>query len=197
MSRTSVMIPILDTDIWVFLIQSGFEKRLLKRYGYIFVSDVVEQEILKWERNNGQSKSIAEKYKSYKSEEKIRVINFDSFSDQDQLLINHQLNDYGLRNVEVIEKNKGEFVSMIYALYKSLKTFKTNDRNFVKEIDCSIQEKLNIINWDQLLDKYSNSIKEKAEAKKVTENKQNKMKLENTKNINSDPRWDVLKSLVG
>lgn len=197
MYNTSTSIPIVDTDIWVFLIQSGFEKRVIKRYGHILISDVVEREILKWDRNQGDSKSIAEKFKFYKQNQQIKVITFDSFSDEDQSLINHQLTDYGLKHVGVIEKNKGEFVSMLYALYSALKIFKTNDRNFVKEIDDSIHEKIKITNWDELLDKYSISIKEKAEARRVTEIKQTKMQKERPSSITTDPRLEVLRSLVG
>lgn len=195
MSDMSYTQPIIDTDIWVFLIQSGFDQRLLQRYGFIFVSDTVEQEILKWNRNHGDSRSIAVKFKEYKEVAKIRVIDYDSFDALDQAVINHQLEDYGLQHAGIIEKNKGEFVSLLYALHKELKVFKTNDRNFLNEIEKTIHQKIRITNWDELLDKYSTSIKEKAEARRVTENKQVKMKQQNTQS--KDPRWDALKALVG
>lgn len=195
MSDMSYTQPIIDTDIWVFLIQSGFDQRLLQRYGFIFVSDTVEEEILKWNRNHGDSKSIAVKFEEYKEAAKIRVIDYDSFDTLDQAVINHQLEDYGLQHAGVIEKNKGEFVSLLYALHKELKIFKTNDRNFLNEIEKSIHQKIRITNWDELLDKYSTSIKEKAEARRVTENKQKKMKEQTIQN--RDPRWDALKALVG
>lgn len=195
MSDKNVTQPIVDTDIWVFLIQSGFDQRLIQGYGFIFVSDTVEQEILKWKRNHGESQSIALKFEDYKEAGKIRVINYESFDELEQSIINHQLEDYGLRHVGIIEKNKGEFVSLLYALHKELKIFKTNDRNFVNEIEQSIQQQITITNWDTLLDKYSSSIKEKAEARRVTKNRQNKMKEQKIQN--RDPRWDALKALVG
>lgn len=195
MSDKNVTQPIVDTDIWVFLIQSGFDQRLIQRYGFIFVSDTVEQEILKWKRNHGESQSIALKFEDYKEAGKIRVIDYESFDELEQSIINHQLEDYGLQHVGIIEKNKGEFVSLLYALHKELKIFKTNDRNFVNEIEQSIQQQITITNWDTLLDKYSSSIKEKAEARRVTYNKQNKMKEQKIQN--TDPRWDALKALVG
>lgn len=195
MSDMSYTQPIIDTDIWVFLIQSGFDQRLLERYGFIFVSDTVEKEILKWNRNHGESKSIAAKFEEYKEAAKIRVIDYESFDALDQAIINHQLEEYGLQHVGIVEKNKGEFVSLLYALHKELKVFKTNDRNFLEEIEKSIQEQIRITNWDELLDKYSTSIKEKAEARRVTENKQNKMKEQTIQN--RDPRWDALKAWVG
>lgn len=195
MSDKNVTQPIVDTDIWVFLIQSGFDQRLIQRYGFIFVSDTVEQEILKWKRNHGESQSIALKFEDYKEAGKIRVIDYESFDELEQSIINHQLEDYGLRHVGIIEKNKGEFVSLLYALHKELKIFKTNDRNFVNEIEQSIQQQITITNWDTLLDKYSSSIKEKAEARRVTKNRQNKMKEQKIQN--RDPRWDALKALVG
>lgn len=187
--------PIVDTDIWVFLIQSGYEKRLIKHYGFLFVSDIVEQEILKWNRNQGNSKAIALKFEDYRSDEKIRVIQIDSFDDFEQKVINHQLQDYGLQHVGVMEKNKGEFVSLIYALHKNLKRFKTNDRNFLTEIEEAVKKEITITNWNDLLDKYSSNPKEKSEAIKVTQNRQVKMKEQNKTNM--DPRWDALKALVG
>src|SRR5699024_7397591 len=104
------------------------------RYGFIFVSDTVEDEILKWKRNHGESQSIAVKFEDYKEADKIRVIDYESFDELEQSIINHQLEDYGLRHVGIIEKNKCEFVSLLYALHKELKIFKTNDRNFLNEI---------------------------------------------------------------
>lgn len=195
MSEVHYTQPIINTDIWVFLIQSGFDQRLIQRYGFIFVSDTVEQEILKWKRNHGESQSIALKFEDYKEAAKIRVIDYDSFDSLEQSIINHQLKDYGLQHVGIIEKNKGEFVSLLYALHKELKIFKTNDRNFLNEIEKSIHQQITITNWDALLDKYSSSIKEKAEARRVTENRQNKMKEQKIQN--RDPRWDALKALVG
>jgi len=98
MSDMSYTQPIFDTDIWVFLIHSGFDQRLMQRYGFLIVSDVVEKDILKWNRNSGDSKAIAVKYDKYKQEDKIHVIEYDSFDALEQAVINHQLEDYGLQH---------------------------------------------------------------------------------------------------
>lgn len=195
MSDKNYTQPIVDTDIWFFLIQSGFEKRLIERYGFIFVSDIVEKEILKWKNNKGRSKEIALKFLDYKEMSKVKVLYQHSFTKLEQDIINHQLADYGLQNISTMEKNKGEFVSFFYALHLSLQIFKTNDRHFRNEVEKIIQNKIRITNWEELLDKYSMSIKEKAEAIKVTHYKQKKMQSEKLKN--QDPRWDALKALVG
>lgn len=104
--KNNINAPIVDTDIWVFLIMSGFYKRLIKYYGFLQFSDVVEKEIMRWSSNKEELKEIASTFKKLKDEHKIKVILFDDFENLEQKSINHQLNEYGLREVRIIEKTK-------------------------------------------------------------------------------------------
>lgn len=187
--------PIVDTDIWVFLVSSGYYKRLIKYYQHLNFSDVVEKEIMKWERNQGTSSKIATIFLEMKRSDKVKIISFEDFDATDRLSIQHQLSEYGLKSIKIAEKNKGEFVSMLYALHKDISRMKTNDRHFTLEIGDKITQQLTIVNWDDILDNYSTTIEEKTEARKVVQYDQEKMKKE--KPQQQDPRWDKLRGLLG
>ncbi|HAL09591.1 MAG TPA: hypothetical protein DCO67_06435 [Staphylococcus sp.] len=199
MPKNSLVTPIVDTDIWVFLIMSGYEKRIIDYYGFIQFSDVVEKEIMRWKNNVGDYKKIATKFESLKASRKLNIISFYDFEKIEQFSINHQLSEYGLKEININEKNKGEYTSLLYALHKGIKRFKTNDRKFVEEIEDNIQNDITIVNWDDILENYSISLKEKSETKKIVANKEMKMKKqkEQYQLQNQDVRWDKLKALVG
>lgn len=187
--------PIVDTDIWVNLSLSGYYQRIIKYYGYLQFSDVVEKEIMKWQKNKTEFSNIAIIFKELKSRNNIRVIEFESFDLLTQSSINHSLSEYGLKEVGIIEKNKGEFTSLLYALHKDIHRFKTNDRKFKEYIENSIEEDFTFINWNGILDKYSTNFKEKLEIQKLVNNKQVKMNHQN-KLYKQDPRWDKLKKYI-
>lgn len=184
--------PIVDTDIWVFLVLSGFYKRLIKYYGRLNFSDTVEQEIMKWQGNIGNSRQVAAAFKEMKAADKVAVIHFEDFTYREQLAIQHQLSEYGLKHVKTAEKNKGEFVTYLYALNKGIKRMKTNDRGFAATV--GPQSQLTLVNWEDILDNYSNSPKEKTEARKVVMHKEEKMKKESP--AQQDPRWEKLRGLL-
>ncbi|MGX5791737.1 hypothetical protein ACWKSJ_11990 [Staphylococcus equorum] len=195
MRHNNITTPIVDTDIWVFLVMSGYYKRLIKYYGYLQFSDVVEKEIMRWGKSSDKSKEIAMNFQKLKEAGKLKVILFENFEILEQKSINHQLNEYGLKAVCIQEKNKGEFTSLLYALHKGIEKFKTNDRKFVSEISEDNYEDINIINWDEILDKYSVNPKEKFETSKLITSKEIKMSnnKQEYKKQNQDPRWDKLK----
>lgn len=199
MRHNNIATPIVDTDIWVFLVMSGYYKRLIKYYGYLQFSDVVEKEIMRWGKSSDKSKEIAMNFQTLKEAGKLKVILFENFEILEQKSINHQLNEYGLKAVFIQEKNKGEFTSLLYALHKGIEKFKTNDRKFVSEISEDNYEDINIINWEEILDKYSVNPKEKFEISKLITSKEIKMNnnKQEYKKQNQDPRWDKLKLLIG
>ena len=43
MTNKGMTSPIVDTDIWVYLILSGYYERIIAYYGYLQFSDVVEK----------------------------------------------------------------------------------------------------------------------------------------------------------
>lgn len=188
--------PILDTDIWVFLVMTSLYKKVIRSYGYFYTSDTVNNEILKWNENKGDFKNIATIFEDLKAQSKVRVISIDDFSELEKNIINHQLANYGLKHISISEKNKGEFVSFLYALQLGIKRFKTNDHNFADEIGIKNFPEITLVDWDSLLDKYVVSVKEKGEFMKVVATKEKKMKNQKEQHRNRDPRWDILKQFL-
>ena len=199
MKHNVITPPIVDTDIWVYLILSGYYKRIIEYYGYLQFSDVVEREIMNWQKNKQEFSEIAHKFSELKAKENVKIIQFDSFDSLDQASINHTLSEFGLKEVGILEKNKGEFTSLLYALHKDIHRFKTNDRKFKVEVEDFIDEDFTFVNWTNILDNYSKSFNEKIQSKKSVDSKQLKMKQQNEtyKKEKQDPRWDKLKELMG
>ncbi|MGX0125489.1 hypothetical protein [Staphylococcus hominis] len=199
MKHNVITPPIVDTDIWVYLILSGYYKRIIEYYGYLQFSDVVEREIMNWQKNKQEFSEIAHKFSELKAKGNVKIIQFDSFDSLDQASINHTLSEFGLKEVGILEKNKGEFTSLLYALHKDIHRFKTNDRKFKVEVEDFIGEDCTFVNWTNILDNYSKSFNEKIQSKKLVDSKQLKMKQQNEtyKKEKQDPRWDKLKELMG
>lgn len=199
MKHNVITPPIVDTDIWVYLILSGYYKRIIEYYGYLQFSDVVEREIMNWQKNTQEFSEIAHKFSELKAKGNVKIIQFDSFDRLDQASINHTLSEFGLKEVGILEKNKGEFTSLLYALHKDIHRFKTNDRKFKVEVEDFIGEDFTFVNWTNILDNYSKSFNEKIQSKKLVDSKQLKMKQQNEtyKKEKQDPRWDKLKELMG
>lgn len=199
MKHNVITPPIVDTDIWVYLILSGYYKRIIEYYGYLQFSDVVEREIMNWQKNKQEFSEIAHKFSELKAKGNVKIIQFDSFDRLDQASINHTLSEFGLKEVGILEKNKGEFTSLLYALHKDIHRFKTNDRKFKVEVEDFIGEDFTFVNWTNILDNYSKSFNEKIQSKKLVDSKQLKMKQQNEtyKKEKQDPRWDKLKELMG
>lgn len=198
MKHNVITPPIVDTDIWVYLILSGYYKRIIEYYGYLQFSDVVEREIMNWQKNKQEFSEIAHKFSELKAKGNVKIIQFDSFDSLDQASINHTLSEFGLKEVGILEKNKGEFTSLLYALHKDIHRFKTNDRKFKVEVEDFIDEDFTFVNWTNILDNYSKSFNEKIQSKKLVDSKQLKMKQQNEtyKKEKQDPRWDKLKELI-
>lgn len=198
MKHNVITPPIVDTDIWVYLILSGYYKRIIEYYGYLQFSDVVEREIMNWQKNTQEFSEIAHKFSELKAKGNVKIIQFDSFDRLDQASINHTLSEFGLKEVGILEKNKGEFTSLLYALHKDIHRFKTNDRKFKVEVEDFIDEDFIFVNWTNILDNYSKSFNEKIQSKKLVDSKQLKMKQQNEtyKKEKQDPRWDKLKELI-
>ena len=198
MKHNVITPPIVDTDIWVYLILSGYYKRIIEYHGYLQFSDVVEREIMNWQKNKQEFSEIANKFSELKAKGNVKIIQFDSFDSLDQASINHTLSEFGLKEVGILEKNKGEFTSLLYALHKDIHRFKTNDRKFKVEVEDFIDEDFTFVNWTNILDNYSKSFNEKIQTKKLVDSKQLKMKQQNEtyKKEKQDPRWDKLKELI-
>lgn len=126
--------PMCDTDIWVLAVLGELDKILIKKYQKIVVADVVEKEILPFSRNP-DFKVIAEKYKEYKENGDIIVIEHTNIEEMDRKFLEKQLVDCNSRFQTGLkdnphERHKGEIVSAIYAQYFEIPFLKSNDKTF-------------------------------------------------------------------
>jgi len=128
--------PICDADIWVYACFGEVADRLFEIHTKIVFSDVVEKEILRWGSDKNFNK-VALEYKKYKAEGKILVILHNvHIPTEDRLILESMLTQFGFQNYfenSPPEKDKGEYVSAIYADYLGIKLFKTNDKLFAEE----------------------------------------------------------------
>jgi len=126
--------PICDTDIWVNICLGQICDILFSKYKKVIVADVVQGEILRWDKPNYKYSYIAERYNYYKQLGKIIVINHSvDILAEDRILLERQLEDLGFENDfnnRPPEDNKGEFVSAIYADYFKIPFMKSNDSEF-------------------------------------------------------------------
>ncbi|MCA0117257.1 hypothetical protein EQ805_13745, partial [Staphylococcus epidermidis] len=76
MKHNVITPPIVDTDIWVYLILSGYYKRIIEYYGYLQFSDVVEREIMNWQKNKQEFSEISNKFSELKAKGNVKIIQF-------------------------------------------------------------------------------------------------------------------------
>lgn len=150
---------------------------------------------MRWKSNDSKAQEVALHFDELRQHNQISIIDFQNFSVFEQMAINHQLEEYGLQRVNITEKNKGEFVSLLYALNLNVEIFKTNDHAFSDELDDTTKQLITIMHWDEILDQFSKTFKEKIEIEKLVRQKQENMKKQRQA-YQQDPRWDKLKSLM-
>lgn len=189
--------PICDADIWVYICLSDFTGRIFQKYGKIVFADVVEQEILDWEIKNEEYKHIALYFKQCKEDELVIVIRHDvDIEEEDRGYLEQTLLDLdfsnGLRN-DPREKNKGEFVSAIYADHFGMPFMKTNDNAF-QEGGRGRREfqDLEIKNWYDIVEEFAVDQDEKIRVRRVVEQEQNRMKFHYEKQKSEKKKADLL-----
>lgn len=128
--------PICDSDVWVYACFGDVVDRLFEIHTKIVVADVVEGEILKW-KSDKNFKYVATTYEEYKAKGKILVISHKLHIPNDDIkILENMLIQFGFENYfsnVPPEKDKGEYVSAIYADYFNICLFRTNDHLFAED----------------------------------------------------------------
>lgn len=173
--------PICDADMWVNMCLTGFCERVFEKYGKLIFADVVEQEILAFGRTDGNSRKIAQDFKSHKISNNILVISHKRDLTEDvRIILESALTDlnfkHGLLN-RPTETNKGEFVSALYADHFEIPFMKTNDSAF-KEGGPGKKEfpDLLIKDWYELVEELAISHEEKIKIRSLLETERKNMK---------------------
>lgn len=177
------MYPICDTDIWVNISLGKMWSELFARYNKIIIADVVEGEILKWNRTNSKFSFIAEKYMEYKEKGNILVINHDQdILKEDRGILERQLYELGSENDfknRPPENRKGEFVSAIYADYFMIPLMKRNDNDFQEGGRGKIAfPDLEVKNWYYTIEELISDPKMRINIRRNVDNESRKMSTE-------------------
>ncbi|KGA98661.1 hypothetical protein AJ85_06500 [Alkalihalobacillus alcalophilus ATCC 27647 = CGMCC 1.3604] len=193
--------PICDTDMWVYLYLSDFLGRVLEKYEKLVFADVVEQEILAWEQNNNKYKDIAIYFKECKENDDILVIHHEIHIDEDDRdFLEQALSDFhftnGLKN-DPKERNKGEFVSALYADHFEMPFMKSNDNAF-QDGGKGKQEfpELLVKNWYDVVEEFATSHNEKIRIRKIVDQEQMQMKYHYEKQKEDKKKQDTLSKLA-
>lgn len=193
--------PICDTDMWVYLYLSDFLGRVLQKYEKLVFADVVEQEILAWEQNNDKYKNIAIFFKQCKKDGLVLVIQHEVHIDaDDREFLEQALRDLhftnGLKN-DPKERDKGEFVSALYADHFEMPFMKSNDNAFQdggrgkKEFP-----ELIVKNWYEIVEEFARNQEEKLRIRKMVDQEQKQMAFHYEKQKEEKKKQDTLNKLA-
>lgn len=172
--------PICDTDMWVYLYLSDFLGRVIQKYRKLVFADVVEKEILAWEKNNDKYKNIAIFFKQCKKDGLVLVIQHEvHIEEEDRDFLEQTLRDLhftnGLKN-DPKEANKGEFVSALYADHFEIPFMKSNDNAFQEGGRGKIAfPELKVKNWYDIVEEFATSQDEKIRIRKIVDQEQRQM----------------------
>ncbi|WP_404467054.1 hypothetical protein [Planococcus rifietoensis] len=194
--------PICDTDIWVKICLVDYCDVIFAKYPKIFFSDVVEKEILKWDRHTGKYRKVAENFEKHRDAGNIVVIHFtEVFSDEEQLMMENEI--YGLDFKYSIlsgkgETDKGEFVSALYAFYLKIPFMKTDDSIFDEGRKGNKEfPDLKIKKWYEIMDDLCSSQDEKMRVRRLLEMEKQKMDQDYEELLEKQKREAMLRNLQG
>ncbi|GMB00094.1 hypothetical protein [Pelosinus sp. IPA-1] len=174
--------PICDTDIWVNLCLGDSLKEFFNLHPIIFIADVVGNEIMKW-KNSGNA-AIAEEFIKYRDNKNVVVIYYNKdILSEDRPILEQQLREIGFSaGFSKPDKNKGEFVSAIYADYLAIPYMKTNDNAFQEGgFGAKKFPDLEIRNWNDTLRNVIVDDKKRLQISKKVEQERSLMDRRNEK----------------
>jgi hypothetical protein len=192
--------PICDTDIWVNLCLGDLLPRLFGRYEKILFADVVEGEIMAWRKHN-EFAFIADEFAVHKERQNVFVIEHHVHIEQaDRVVLEGVLYDLGFRydfKNEPPEKNKGEFVSAIYADHFGIMCMKTNDNAFQSGGQGVVEfPDLKIKNWYDVVEELVPDSREKIKLRTQVERESKRMTQQHEKLKEAKKKEDMLSKLA-
>lgn len=193
--------PICDTDIWVNLCLGDLLPSLFRKYEKIVFADVVEGEIMSWLKEP-RFDHVAKEFISLKESGHVLVIEHDVHIEAENRIILEQiLYDLGFKHDfknKPPEKNKGEFVSAIYADHFRMPFFKTNDNAFQEGgIGAREYPELVIKNWYAVVEELVSNPRERIDVHKRVESESKRMEHHYQKHKEERKKEDLLRALAG
>jgi hypothetical protein len=123
--------PICDTDVWVNICLGKVAEQVFVKYGKLVMADIVEDEILKWYAND-KFTHIASDFDDYKKNGSIYVIDhLIDLTGEERKILEFALYELGFVNgFQTQQRNRGEYVSAIYADHFVSTFMASNDNEF-------------------------------------------------------------------
>lgn len=158
---------ICDSNIWINVCLGEIHETYIKKYSTIGVVDVVKNEILKWERNEGRFKEIFNLFLQYENQG-LTIINNSSVDLITQKIISQELIRFGYTDIDNRDKtieDLGEFVSLLYAYHLEVPYIHTEDMNFHEDVQMnelySQYKGIEMMTWNQVSRNITNSDSER------------------------------------
>ncbi|WP_240455816.1 hypothetical protein [Virgibacillus sp. Bac332] len=180
---------------------SDFLERILQRHEKLVFADVVEQEILAWEQNNDKYKDIAVYFRQCKESGVVLVIQHEIHIDkEDRDFLEQTLRDLhftnGLKN-NPKERNKGEFVSALYADHFEMPFMKSNDNTFQVGGKGKLAfPELAVKNWYDIVEEFAYNQDEKIRIRKLVHKEQKQMAYYYENQREEKKKQDMLRILA-
>lgn len=194
---------ICDTNIWVYVCLGEVHEQYVSKFSNIGVADVVKNEIIKWEKDEGKFQKIYTYFCEYE-EKDILVIDRNAFDHRIKKIIEHELSFWGfddLDNSKETIKNLGEFTSLLYAYHLDVPYIHTHDIQFcdtIKMDDLYEQYKnVKLITWNEISEEITDSHSEKLALTKKVESESKQMKNQNQKQKQNKIMEKKLEELMG
>lgn len=193
---------ICDADIWVNLCLGDLLPRAFSVYEKLVFADVVEGEIVAWDKHDTSFSYIAKEFAYHKSNNNILIIQHGIHLDNDERsILEGVLYRLGFQHNfknEPPEKNKGELVSAIYADHFGIPILKTND-NMFQEGGLGKKEypDLNIMNWYNVVEDLVLDSREKIRIRAQVEQESKKMGHQFQKAKEEKKKEVALEKLMG
>ncbi|EIL83088.1 hypothetical protein P8815_05315 [Bacillus altitudinis] len=175
--------PICDTNIWINLSLGDAVNHILNKHEIILFADVVEKEIMKF-KNSQEFSSIATNFAAYKNNGQCFVIDHQKHIDPEvceimELSLMNLGFEYGLKR---LERDKGEYVSAIYADEFSIPFMKTDDGEFRKGNKGNNEfPELEIKTWYDITEEYIDDFNERKRIRQKTETERRRLRISKEK----------------
>ncbi|BDG81247.1 hypothetical protein BSF_29760 [Bacillus subtilis] len=179
--------PICDTNIWINLCFGDALNYITKKHPILLFADVVENEIMKFKSNKKFSR-IATDFEVYKNQGVFFVIEHEKHIEPEiQEMMENSLYELGFEyGLDKLEKDKGEFVSALYADEFNIPFMKTNDGTFRTGNRGNNEfPDLYIKDWYAITEEYIENLNERIRVRKLVDAERARLRLSKQKHEES------------
>lgn len=168
---------ICDTNIWVNLCLGDVHSVYFEKFNIVGIADAVKNEIIKWERHEGDSKRVFSLFHKYK-DKNLFIINRNELDSRIKSIIEFDLRQEGFVDLDNSNKtieNLGEFVSFLYAYHLEVPFIHSDDTSFSHEIQSeevfSRYKGIEIVTWNEIAETLTDNHDDRLRLNKIVQEK--------------------------